>query len=296
MSGLALKSKIGRVLPNFFVIGAAKSGTSALHEYLGLHPEIHMSQVKETHYFADPNGWFPFGRISNRRDYERQFETGLPLRGESSPSYTLWPLQESVSERIHAAVPEARLIYLVRDPIKRMQALYLQRVAWQQNLGSFEEALGNIEDPLNEYVIGSLYMQQLRRYLSCFDAERILVVDQTDLRADRQATLRRVFMFLEVEDFWSDAFRDDANVTGTKRQYPAPYRRIARSSVARSLVDRLPDSVRSGPMATVKNTISRPLPDAEMTPETRTRCEEFIAPDVRELRTFCNAPFAHWSV
>lgn len=100
--------------PNLVVIGAAKCGTTSLHEYLNAHPQIAMSREKELDFFVAEKNW------SRGLDwYEAQFEDA-PIRGESSVSYAAFPEYQGVPERIVRALPDARVIYLVRDPVERV--------------------------------------------------------------------------------------------------------------------------------------------------------------------------------
>jgi hypothetical protein len=90
-------SNSGR-LPNFIVIGAAKRGTTSLHYYLSLHPEIFMSRVKEARFFGDERD--SIGRWNRGLDwYNSLFQTTLPICGESSPAYTTWPDAETHQEK-----------------------------------------------------------------------------------------------------------------------------------------------------------------------------------------------------
>src|SRR4051794_21023487 len=108
---------VNSLLPNFFIIGAGKAGTTSLHAYLKLNPAIHMSKVKEPNFFTAPDPARPHanGQMTDPEQYRAMFVTDKPLRGESSTSYTLHPLRPGVPERIHALVPDARFVYLVRD-------------------------------------------------------------------------------------------------------------------------------------------------------------------------------------
>jgi hypothetical protein len=85
------------VLPNLIVIGAQKCGTTSLHYYLSLHPEIAMSRTKELHFFS--RRW-----RRGLRWYERQFRDPAPIRGESSPSYAFYPVWRDVPERMAEVV------------------------------------------------------------------------------------------------------------------------------------------------------------------------------------------------
>jgi hypothetical protein len=196
-------------LPNLIVIGAQKCGTSALHFYLGLHPEIAMSEPKELNFFIRKRNW---GR--GVEWYRRHFDPRAAVRGEASPNYTAYPHLGGVPRRMHSVVPDAKLIYLVRDPLERIAA------HWVHNY-----AKGRIDHPLGErelrnrknYVARSRYYFQLRRFLRRYPLERILILDQHDLRHRRAHALRRVFEFAEVDPgFTHPSFRREQHKTERK--------------------------------------------------------------------------------
>jgi hypothetical protein len=190
------------VLPNLIIIGAAKAGTTALYHYLGLHPEIYMSREKELQLFQrdDWRERLPW--------YERQFPVEAPVRGEGSPVYTLYPAFPHVPERMSQAVPEAKLIYLVRDPVERFIAHYVEHYSLGFERRPFEQVAADLR-PENQVLAGSRYATQLERYLEIFPREQILLIDQEDLRARRRDTLTRVFDFLGVESgFWTPRFEE----------------------------------------------------------------------------------------
>ena len=90
------------MLPNLIVIGAAKCGTTSLHEYLDAHPEIAMSREKELYFFIEEKNW-----NKGLAWYESNFDPHARVRGESSPGYTVFPLYQGVPERMAAIVPNA---------------------------------------------------------------------------------------------------------------------------------------------------------------------------------------------
>src|SRR5688500_3515585 len=96
-------------LPTFITIGAAKSGTTSLHYYLDQHPEISMSSPKETNFFERSDA------AESLDEYQLHFRAGFPARGESSVHYTCFPTIPDVQERIASALPDVKLIYIVRD-------------------------------------------------------------------------------------------------------------------------------------------------------------------------------------
>ena len=107
-------------LPTFIIIGAAKAGTTSLHYYLDLHPEVQMSAVKETNFFAGPpNGRdYELGQVESLEAYEELFDAAVPVRGEASPNYANDPIRAGAAKRIKGLIPEAKIIYLVRDPVE----------------------------------------------------------------------------------------------------------------------------------------------------------------------------------
>ena len=109
-------------MPNLFVIGAMKSGTTSLHRYLDLHPEISMSWEKEPNYFLPEGSPGVDQRVNDRKAYLNLFDSGMSVRGESSTSYSRYPQLTGVAAATAAAAPQARLVYLLRDPIERVGA------------------------------------------------------------------------------------------------------------------------------------------------------------------------------
>lgn len=109
-------------VPNLYLIGAMKCGTTSLHRYLARHPQVFMSAVKEPELFLDPTWDEELGRpradalAAAARGY-----AGEPVYGEASTSYTKAPvLREDIAARIRRAAPSARLLYVVRDPLERI--------------------------------------------------------------------------------------------------------------------------------------------------------------------------------
>src|SRR3954454_424581 len=110
------------MLPKLLIIGAQKCGTTSLHTYLDAHPDVHMAAEKELDFFIEDRAW-----QRGLEWYATRFRDDAGVRGESSPNYTGWPVWDGVPERAAAVIPKARLVYLVRDPIDRIESHYLQR-------------------------------------------------------------------------------------------------------------------------------------------------------------------------
>jgi hypothetical protein len=286
-------------LPTFLIIGAAKSGTTSLHYYLGLHPEVQMSALKETNFFCGPANGEPYalGRVESLEEYEALFDASVPVRGESSPTYTSHPFRPGTPQRIKALVPEAKLIYLVRDPVARTVSHYQHRVSNGGERRPLPEVLEGLSDPadLRDTCL-SLYATQLDCYLAEFPAERILVVDQVDLLGDRAATLQRIFAFLGVdEEFTSPEFEAELLKSSQVRVYPTGYTRFVRRVVAPQ-VRRVPPKLRRGLRRSVEKRLFPPLQKATLDAETQSRLEGLFADEASRLRTMTGQSFSSWSV
>jgi sulfotransferase family protein len=180
-------------LPDFLVIGAMKAGTTSLYHYLAPHPEIFMASVKELDFFVESANW--------RRGldwYARQFDDAgdAAVAGEASTAYSKHPVVPGVPERISTVLPDAKIVYVLRDPIDRIRSHYQHRVAIGSERAPFAEAV--LRDPI--YVVCSSYGMQIERYLDRFPRERLLLLTAERLRTDREATVRRVYGFLGVDE------------------------------------------------------------------------------------------------
>lgn len=288
-------------LPNFFIIGAAKAGTTSLHYYLDQHPQVQMSVVKEPNFFAGPpNGIpYPVGRIDRREEYERLFDPAFERRGEASPSYSNAPRRQGVPERIKQLLPEARFIYLVRDPIARLVSQYQMLFADGDERKSLSDAVAELDraDPHAFYLTcQSFYARQLELYLSHFREEQILVVDQADLLDDRRGTLSSVFDFLSVDPRFSSAEFDSELFKGADRRvYPRGFKRVIRP-VLRGPFHLLPRGARESLRGSVERRFLPKVPAPIVDDGTRSRLEQLFSPDVERLRELTGNAFSSWSI
>jgi hypothetical protein len=154
-----------------------------------------MSRRKELHFFSFDRNW-----AAGLEWYSKQFDRRALMRGESSPSYTKFPHVPNVPERMAAVLPDAKLIYVVRHPIERAISHYFHVKEGGRDDRSLNVALSEFEN--NQYLNTSKYHMQLERYLPYYPLSQILVVKSEDLRLSREATLRRVFRFLEVDEWY----------------------------------------------------------------------------------------------
>jgi hypothetical protein len=273
-------------LPNLIVIGAQKCGTSVLHYYLGLHPEVTMSRPKELNFFIEERNW-PRGVDW----YRGQFDSNAKVRGEASPNYSAYPQHQGVPERMAQVVPDARLIYMVRDPLARIAAHWVHNYAKRREKGTLAETLIH---PSTSYVDRSLYAMQLERFLAHYPKERILVFQQSELRHQRMETLRRVFEFLGVDpDFTHPRFEQERHQTARKTRatrLAVRLEKLGRSRRGRRLPanfwlvldDRLP----------LRRTIKRPDVAAALPTETLDK----LRADAERLRELTGRDFSNWTL
>jgi hypothetical protein len=192
-------------LPHFFIVGAAKSGTTSLHITLGRHPDVVMSAVKEPHFFSRPPVWEDhrafFHRVTRDADYRALFPgpIGARMVGESSTSY-LW--EPTACRRIAECLPGAKIVVCLRDPVDRAFSHYLDNVRDGFEQRPFGQALSDEHlhgaDWLTAYVDIGRYADQVQRYLEAFPAA-VLVIYFEELIASPGAELRRLIEFLGLE-------------------------------------------------------------------------------------------------
>lgn len=177
--------------PNFFVIGASKCGTSSLCAQIGSHPEVFFSTPREPMYFTRGA---ELGLSAAA--YARLFEAARDFRaiGEGSTNYAAVSLFPGVERRIADYAPDARIIYIVRHPLERMESQWIQRRAYATTSLDFDRAVRE----LPEMVETNLYWQTASAYRSCFTDRRMLVLFLEEYGADPGGTLDRCFEFLGV--------------------------------------------------------------------------------------------------
>jgi hypothetical protein len=277
----------GGCLANFFIIGAPKCGTSSLHFYLDQHPQISMSNVKEPCVFADPR-WLP-----KHDDYEGMFDCDATRRGEASTAYTRFPIEGDAAPLIRAAVPHAKLLYLIRDPLERIRSDYLQLLSVGIERRDFNEALRDYSDPANIYVSASRYAMQIDRYLEHFDRSALLLLEQSDLRGRREQTLQRVFTFLDVDPaFSSRRFETEFFKREDYVGYQGVFDRL-RSSMLGDAFRKLPARLRLRVSRRARRIFQR-APSTEIDPILRDELVDFLRPEVERVRSLTGQPLAGW--
>lgn len=192
--------------PDFFIVGAQRSGTTSLYEYLGKHPRVFTSPHKEPHFFAHDRVRIDADLvIRSENDYLRLFAGAEPgaLLGEASPSY-LW--HPEAARRIYERQPRAKIIACLREPIARAFSQYKMDLADGLALVSFHDLLErDYYRQEKVYATGHLYIElgkyaeQIKRYLDVFGRDAVLVLMFDDLCASPDRVMARVAEFLGIE-------------------------------------------------------------------------------------------------
>jgi Sulfotransferase domain len=203
-------------VPDFFIVGHPKSGTTALYEMLRAHPQIYMP-VKEPWFFSPElraRSGSPAGQPDTLDEYLALYDGAGPgqIVGEASPSYLR---SQIAAARIAQLRPDARIIAILREPASFLRSFHLQcvqsHVEREKDLGKAIALEGVRREgrkiprgcPRPEALMYSehvRYVEQLRRYFTAFPSEHVLVLVYEDFRRDNEATVHSVLQFLGADD------------------------------------------------------------------------------------------------
>jgi hypothetical protein len=216
-------------MPNFFIIGAQKAGTTSLYHYLNQHPQVYMSPVKEPHFFEDMHGDFnrPGRRVApvtDLRDYRALFDgvSDESAIGEASASYLYSP---KAPIRIQRTIPDAKIIAILRNPAERAYSNFVHLVqVGREPLTSFAEALEAEEQRMRDlwgpnwyYKQKGFYYVQVKRYFETFGQDHVRIWLFEDLRDDRAGMMRDLFRFLDVDEGFVTNVSVEHNPSGLPR-------------------------------------------------------------------------------
>jgi Sulfotransferase family len=214
------------MLPNFIVIGAAKSGTTALYWYLAEHPQIYMSPMKETNFFAyglDNDGKLLYGDPELHRfpvrtlvEYERLFADARDAVavGEASPIYLECP---QAAARIRTLIPDARIVCGLRNPVDRAYSDYLMYLVSRGSRLDPDHDLTAIPvwaRPDSHWMRIGRYHELLSRYFDAFPRSQIHVFLFDDLKRIPNETVQDTYRFLDVDPGFVPDFATPHNVGG----------------------------------------------------------------------------------
>ena len=268
-------------LPDFVIIGAMKSGTSSLHEYLDLLPDVCMSRPKEPAYFVPERFHW------HAPEWYKDFFTAKPAAthvGEASPHYAIRHVYPGVADCMHGVVPDARIVYIVRDPVERIRSEWVHHVARGRITRSLSDELRVPESSVVFHT--SRYAWQLEPYLEQYGAERIFVVSSEELTRQPTRSLERLLQFLGAStSVPPDLVQLRFNDSGDKRRPNALGRTLLGHPRARKVA-----------LARAPWLVGSPIEVPQWEPDVRSLVTDALRADVDALRALTGEPFADWSL
>jgi hypothetical protein len=211
------------MLPDFILIGAQRSGTTSLFNYLCQHPEIHPAFPKEVHYFSNHYqkgvNWYRshFPLMINKK-INVSFHKRKFISGEATPYYLSHPL---AAERVNELIPNVQLIVLLRNPVDRAYSHYHHQVKMGTELLTFTEAINAENERIHgeadkikqdvkyrsynlqnySYLFRGIYLQHLKIWLDFFDREQLLVLESESLLNNQSQVLKQIYDFLGISNY-----------------------------------------------------------------------------------------------
>jgi len=313
-------------LPNFFLVGAGKSGPTSLYPYLRQHPQIYMSPIKEPCYFASEirvenlapsyrrhikrmsrklsevlgsaNGDNPYGwLVSDWNDYVRLFQNvnGQTAVGEASASY-LW--SETAAINIASRRPDARIVMILRDPAERAFSQYLHQLAAGLIHCSFREHIQqclrndrNIISAQYPLLEVGLYHNQVKRYLERFPRHHVQIYWYEEAWRDSNALLTELFQFLEVDS----TYVPDTSRRSLERRAPR-FPSLNRGLKRFEITHRLNAAVPSGVRPVVRRLLFHRSPRLKMDAGDRQFLVDYYREDVMKLAVLLDRDLRAWLV
>lgn len=268
-----------------------KAGTTSLFAYLRAHPDVFMPEAKEIHFFS----WQNWDR--GVAWYESLFEEGRgrTALGEASPGYTLHPFWPDVPERIARVLPEARLVYVMRQPVDRIVSHYRQDVFAYGHRYPIEAVL---EDGM-PYLCGSSYAHQIEQYLRYFDRSQLLLLTTDELRDRRRETVARILEFIGVDpDRMPPAVEEEYGSRGgenLRRGYSIA-EAVKGSRLYRRVRGSIPGRLRDAAWRALSRRATPPKELTTMSAELQAEVVRRLRPDLRRLRTYMGEDFHCWGL
>lgn len=294
-------------MPTFLIIGAARSGTTALYVYLKEHPDVFMSENKEANFFAyeneqlsctGPGADYINNSVTRLVDYQRQFEgvVGETAIGEASPLYLY---SAKAAKRIRHHLPDVKLIAILRNPIDQAFShfLYAKRQMLEP-LDDFTAALDAQAErkekcwqPLFQYSEFPRYHQQLARYYAVFPENQIKLYLYEELVEDSSSVVADIYSYIGVDPGYVPDFSYRPNTGGVPRNrflqnlvmQPHLITRVAGWLIPEKVKRRIRDAVSD------RNLFKPPCPE-----DARDRLKRELREDILKLQNLLKRDLSAW--
>jgi hypothetical protein len=267
--------------PDFIIVGAMKSGTSSLHEYLDQLPTVCMSRPKEPAYFVPERfAW-------HSQEWYETFFTNKPDAshfGEASPHYAIRHVYPGVAHLIHSTVPAARIVYIVRDPVERIRSEWIHHVARGRITKSLSDEL---REPCESVLFHtSRYRWQVEPYVERFGEDGVLVLSMEELQRRPRTTFSTLVRFLGVAD--------DVPAATVSQRFNESVDKRRPNAVGRMLLQH--PRARRFAQARLPRIMGTRIESPVWEPDVRARVTEALRADVEGLRTMTGNAFGDWSL
>ncbi|UAB81923.1 sulfotransferase [Marixanthomonas sp. SCSIO 43207] len=288
---------------HFFVIGAARAGTTTLYSYLSQHPDIFLPNVKECNYFSSVQSLdkevykepkydkkYHMKIIASQKVYNNLFlpAKATQLKGDVSPSY-LW--DRDTAKRIFEHNSEAKIILSLRNPIDRAYSHYLMHYnTGYETEKTFEEALNAPKKPIwgggNMYLEMSSYFNQVKPYFDCFPSENIKVLIYEDWTKNKEKAFHDIYSFLGIQSFSKYAADEVYNKTQAIKNKKA-LDILRQEKVKRSIQKLIPEAWTE---KVKQQFFYKETEKTSLSEETITRLKRYFKDDVKKTENLIQQP------
>jgi sulfotransferase family protein len=248
-----------------------------------------MSKEKELHFFTGDRNW-----EKGVDWYKANFTGKEKILGEASPSYTFYPLKKGVVKRMHSIVPNAKLIYIIRDPIERIVSHYIHRYSIGLENRPIEDTLAYSKKSL--YVNISRYYMQIEQYLRYYPKTLVLIITLEDLFHCRRSTLQKAFRFLNVnEDFYLDDFdkiRHSSEEKGRKNKIGMLLKKFSETKPAKIFSTHTRMTIGRVLYRPFSEKLKRPVLSENLKKE----LSAYLKEDIDHLKELTGRRFKNWSI
>ncbi len=265
---------------NFIIIGAQKCGTTSLAELLSSHPAISFSKIKEPAFF-NKRDW-----KEHLKEYHTLYENlDSKCAGEASTMYSFYPEFLECAKNIHAYNPEMKLIYLIKDPIKRIESHFAHRKVRGRENQNIEDAV--IKNP--NYINTSKYYEQISRYREFFPDSQIKIILFENLIEHFQSEMKAICNFLEIS---SAVFNSKNELPNKNKSVGALYltdkgRRIMNSSLVQILPYRIKKRIKTMYSSSIESKDLLPI-------NIKAKVQSELLSDIEKMEEYIGKDLSAW--
>lgn len=301
-------------MPNFFILGAMKAGTSALYEYLKQHPQAYMSPVKEPRFFSLEGKKLGFcgpkdqevirSSINNIEEYYQLFQgvSNEIAIGEASVWYLYTP---GTPELIQKHIPNAKLIVMLRDPVDRAYSHFLNLVRdGREPLSDFAQAIQVEKTRINNnwgwswhYVNMGFYYSQLRRYYDIFDSSQIKIYFYEDFLTNPVDLIQNLFDYLGIEESFTPDVSRKYNVSGipSNNVWHTLHGLVLRDNLVKKTIKQtLPKNLRQNIAGNLLKLTRNSFVKPSLSPEVRKQLIQVYREDILKLQDLTQRDLSRW--